>query len=156
MELNAEGTKGSQKSGTTNLYGNVQDLYMYGGMLANYGTIARVHHKGGYCCFTRPKGGEKVVFQDRVVEKVVYKDRIVYRDRVVDDYEELRLRLEAALDVNRKMAEKIRYLERFISEYKEKDEQCAWDNEPPSKAVCKRLLRQFDLLKYERDGFTND
>ena len=135
-------------SGVTNLFGTVRDLYMNGGQLINHGTIYFVHQKGGVCYERQPEG--KVV--ERI--KVEYRDRIVYKES--PEHEELCKRLEAALDVNRKMAEKIRYLERVISEYKEKDEQRAWDNEPPSKAVCKRLLRQFDLLKYERDGFTND
>jgi hypothetical protein len=137
--------------------GHVEDLHMNGGVIYNYGRVDDLHQNGGihydkgkqhaqasiiYC--------DRVVYRDRVVEKEVvkwkYRDRekIVYRN---DDATENHLRdlLEAAMEVNRRQAARIKEMERIISKHREAEIEDPWDIEP-TKADCKKLLKQFNIF----------
>lgn len=142
--------------GVAYINGHVEDLHMNGGVVYNYGRVDDIHQNGGIQYGT---GGarqqqpqrERIVYRDRVVEKKVevvkwkYRDRekIVYRDN--DETAHLRDLLDAALEVNRRQAERISELERIISDHREAETSDPWDVKP-TKADCERLLRQFDLF----------
>lgn len=146
--------------GVVYVNGHVEDLHMNGGVVYNYGHVDDLHQNGGIHYEDnrqqQPQSAniiyrdrEKIVYRDRVVEKEVvkwkYRDRekIVYRDN--DETAHLRDLLDAAMEVNRRQAERIKEMERIISEHREAKVEDPWDVEP-TKADCKRLLKQFDLF----------
>ena len=153
--------------GVVYLNGHVNDLHMNNGVVYNYGHIDDLHQNGGiHYENNRQKQSQSasIIYRDRIV----YKDRVVYRDRVVekevvkwkyrdrekvvyrdnDETDHLRDLLDAAMEVNRRQAERIKEMERIISEHHEAKTSDPWDVEP-TKADCKRLLKQFDLFTYK-------
>ena len=144
--------------GVVYLNGHVEDLHMNNGVVYNYGHIDDLHQNGGIHYENnrqqQPQSAsiiyrDRVVYRDRVMEKEVvkwkYRDRekVVFRDN--DETAHLRDLLEAALEVNRRQAERIKEMERIISEHREAKTSDPWNVEP-TKADCKRLLKQFDLF----------
>lgn len=135
--------------------GHVEDLHMNGGVIYNYGRVDDIHQNGGIRYDNSKQHAQaSIIYRDRVVDRVVekevvkwkYRDRekIVYRN---DDATANHLRdlLEAAMEVNRRQAARIKEMERIISEHREAEIENPWDVEP-TKADCKRLLKQFDLF----------
>ena len=138
--------------GMVYINGQVEDLHMNGGMLYNYGQIGDLHQNGGVQYGTSQQQPQaRVVYRDRVVEKRVevvkwkYRDRekIVYRDN--NETAHLRDLLDAAMEVNRRQAERIKELERILSEHRETENPDPWDVQP-TQADCERLLKQFDIF----------
>lgn len=146
--------------GVVYVNGHVNDLHMNNGVVYNYGHVDDLHQNGGIHYENnrqqQPQSAniiyrdrEKVVYRDRVVEKEVvkwkYRDRekIVYRDN--DETAHLRDLLDAAMEVNRRQAERIKEMERIISEHREAETSDPWDVRP-TRAECERLLKQFDLF----------
>jgi hypothetical protein len=138
--------------GVAYIQGHVGDLHMNGGVVYNYGHIDDMHQNGGIQYGTREQQPQaRVEYRDRVVEKrvevvqVVYRDRekIVYRDN--NETAHVRDLLDAAMEVNRRQAERIKELERIISEHREAETSDLWDVQP-TRADCERLLKQFDIF----------
>jgi len=146
--------------GVVYVNGHVNDLHMNGGVVYNYGHVDDLHQNGGIHYENnrqqQPQSAniiyrdrEKVVYRDRVVEKEVvkwkYRDRekFVFRDN--DETAHLRDLLDAAMEVNRRQAERIKEMERIISEHREAETNDPWDVRP-TREDCKRLLKQFDLF----------
>ena len=138
--------------GVVYVNGHVEDLHLNGGVVYNYGRVDELHQNGGinYGSSSKQQNPqEKVVYRDRIVEKEVvkwkYRDRekIVYRDN--NETAHLRDLLDAAMEVNHRQAERIKELERIISEHREQDVPCPWDVRP-TKSDCEKLLKQFDLF----------
>lgn len=140
----------NMNGGVTYIQGHVDDLWVYGGVVYNSGHIDFQHTIGG----SQPQPPrEKIVYRDRVVEKkvevvkyrdrVVEKEKIVYRDR--PGVEHLQEQLDAALEVNRRQAERIRKLEQIIRKHREAKTKDPWDIQP-TPAECEQLLKQFDIF----------
>ena len=138
--------------GVAYIKGHVNDLHMNGGVVYNYGRVDDLHQNGGvHYDFCQQQPQTRVVYRDRVVEKrvdvvkVVYRDRekIVYRDN--NETAHVRDLLDAAMEVNRRQAERIKELERIISEHRETENSDPWDVQP-TPADCERLLKQFDIF----------
>ena len=138
--------------GVVYINGRVEDLHMNGGVVYNYGHVDDIHQNGGIQYGTREQQSQtRVEYRDRVVEKrvevvqVVYRDRekIVYRDN--NETAHVRDLLEAAMEVNRRQAERIKELERIISEHREAETPDPWDVKP-TRADCERLMKQFDIF----------
>lgn len=140
--------------GVAYIQGHVEDLQMHGGVVYNYGHIDDLHQNGGIQYGTRQQqhSQTRVVYRDRVVEKrvevVKYRDRekIVYRDN--GETAHVRDLLDAAMEVNRRQAERIKELERIISEHREAETPDPWDVRP-TRADCERLIRQLDIFTYQ-------
>ena len=138
--------------GVVYVNGHVEDLHLNGGVVYNYGRVDDLHQNGGIIYGSsnkQQKPQEKIVYRDRIVEKEVvkwkYRDRekIVYRDN--DETAHLRDLLDAAIEVNHRQAERIKELERIISEHRESETPCPWDVHP-TKSDCEKLLKRFDLF----------
>ena len=138
--------------GVAYIQGHVEDLHMNGGVVYNYGHVDDIHQNGGIQYGTREQQPQtRVEYRDRVVEKrvdvvqVVYRDRekIVYRDN--NETAHVRDLLDAAMEVNRRQAERIKELERIISEHREAETPDPWDVKP-TRADCERLMKQFDIF----------
>lgn len=137
--------------GVAYIQGHVEDLHMNGGVVYNYGRIDDMHQNGGIQYATRQQPQTRVVYRDRVVEKRVevvqwkYRDRekIVYRDN--NETSHVRDLLDAAMEVNRRQAERIKELERIISEHREAETADPWDVQP-TPGDCERLLKQLDIF----------
>ena len=143
--------------GVAYIQGHVEDLHMNGGVVYNYGHIDDMHQNGGIQYGTREQQPQtRVEYRDRVVEKrvevvqVVYRDRekIVYRDN--NETAHVRDLLEAAMEVNRRQAERIKELERIISEHREAETPAPWDVRP-TRADCERLLKQLDIFTHSAE-----
>lgn len=138
--------------GVAYINGHVEDLHMNGGVVYNYGHVDDIHQNGNIQYGTRQQQPQtRVVYRDRVVEKRVevvkwkYRDRekIVYRDN--GETAHVRDLLDAAMEVNRRQAERIKELERIISEHREAKTSDPWDVRP-TRADCEQLLKQFDIF----------
>lgn len=138
--------------GMAYINGHVEDLHMNGGVVYNYGHVDDIHQNGGIQYGTRQQQPQtRVVYRDRVVEKRVevvkwkYRDRekIVYRDN--GETAHVRDLLDAAMEVNRRQAERIKELERIISEHCEAMTTDPWDVRP-TRGDCEQLLKQFDIF----------
>ena len=139
--------------GVAYIQGHVEDLHMNGGVVYNYGHIDDMHQNGGiqYGTSQRQQPQTRVEYRDRVVEKRVEvvkfvnrdREKIVYRDN--NETAHVRDLLDAAMEVNRRQAERIKELERIISEHREAETPDPWDVKP-TRADCERLLKQFDIF----------
>lgn len=138
--------------GVAYIQGHVEDLHMSGGVVYNYGHVDDLHQNGGLqygTCQQQPQ--TRVVYRDRVVEKRVevvkwkYRDRekIVYRDN--NETAHVRDLLDAAMEVNRRQAERIKELEHIISEHREAETPDPWEVKP-TRADCERLLKQLNIF----------
>ena len=143
--------------GVVYINGRVEDLHMNGGVVYNYGHVDDIHQNGGIQYGTREQQSQtRVEYRDRVVEKrvdvvqVVYRDRekIVYRDN--NDTAHVRDLLDAAMEVNRRQAERIKELERIISEHREAETPDPWDVQP-TRTDCERLLKQLDIFTHSAE-----
>ena len=141
--------------GVAYIHGHVEDLHMNGGVVYNYGHVDDLHQNGGIQYGTSQQQPQtRVVYRDRVVEKRVevvkwkYRDRekIVYRDN--NETAHVRDLLDAAMEVNRRQAERIKELERIINEHREAETTDPWDVRP-TRADCERLLKQFDIFTHQ-------
>ena len=147
--------------GIVYINGHVEDLHMNGGIVNNYGHVDDLHQNGGINYGSTGNQGVKIEYRDRVVysDRVVYRDRVVekevvkwkYRDRETvvyrdnDETAHLRDLLDAAMEVNREQAKRIKEMERIISEHREAETSDPWDVRPTRKD-CEQLLKQFDLF----------
>ena len=132
--------------GMVYINGQVEDLHMNGGMLYNYGQIGDLHQNGGVqygTCRQQQQPQERVVYRDRVIENRVEVVKWKYRDN--EETAHVRELLDAAMEVNRRQAERIKELERIISEHREADNTDPWDVQP-TQADCEQLLKQFDIF----------
>ena len=143
--------------GVAYIHGHVEDLHMNGGVVYNYGHIDDMHQNGGIQYGTSEQQPQtRVEYRDRVVEKrvdvvqVVYRDRekIVYRDN--NETAHVRDLLDAAMEVNRRQAERIKELECIISEHREAETSAPWDVQP-TRADCERLLKQLDIFTHSAE-----
>lgn len=141
--------------GVAYINGHVEVLQMNGGVVYNNGHIDNMHQNGGTQYGTRQQQPQtRVEYRDRVVEKRVevvkwkYRDRekIVYRDN--GETAHVRDLLDAAMEVNRRQAERIKELERIISEHREAETTDPWDVRP-TRADCERLLKQLDIFTHQ-------
>jgi hypothetical protein len=124
--------------------GHVNDLHMNGGVVYNYGRVDDLHQNGGVqydFCQQQPQ--TRVVYRDRVVENRVEVVKWKYRDN--EETAHVRDLLDAAMEVNRRQAERIKELERIISEHRETENPDPWDVQP-TQADCEQLLKQFDIF----------
>ena len=132
--------------GMVYINGQVEDLHMNGGMLYNYGQIGDLHQNGGVqygTCRQQQQPQERVVYRDRVIENRVEVVKWKYRDN--EETAHVRELLDAAMEVNRRQAERIKELERIISEHREAETPDPWDVHP-TRADCKRLLKQLNIF----------
>ena len=132
--------------GMVYINGQVEDLHMNGGMLYNYGQIGDLHQNGGVqygTCRQQQQPQERVVYRDRVIENRVEVVKWKYRDN--EETAHVRELLDAAMEVNRRQAERIKELERIISEHRETENPDPWDVQP-TQDDCERLLKQFDIF----------
>ena len=132
--------------GMVYINGQVEDLHMNGGMLYNYGQIGDLHQNGGVqygTCRQQQQPQERVVYRDRIVENRVEVVKWKYRDN--EETAHVRELLDAAMEVNRRQAERIKELERIISEHREADNTDPWDVQP-TQSDCEQLLKQFDIF----------
>ena len=132
--------------GMVYINGQVEGLHMNGGMLYNYGQIGDLHQNGGVqygTCRQQQQPQERVVYRDRVIENRVEVVKWKYRDN--EETAHVRELLDAAMEVNRRQAERIKELERIISEHREIENPDPWDVQP-TPADCEQLLRQFDIF----------
>jgi hypothetical protein len=130
--------------GVAYIKGHVNDLHMNGGVVYNYGRVDDLHQNGGVqydSCQQQPQ--TRVVYRDRVVENRVEIVKWKYRDN--EETAHVRDLLDAAMEVNRRQAERIKELERIISEHRETENPDPWDVQP-TRADCERLLKQFDIF----------
>jgi hypothetical protein len=130
--------------GVAYIKGHVNDLHMNGGVVYNYGRVDDLHQNGGVqydFCQQQPQ--TRVVYRDRVVENRVEVVKWKYRDN--EETAHVRDLLDAAMEVNRRQAERIKELERIISEHRESETTDPWDVQP-TQADCERLLKQFDIF----------
>ena len=144
--------------GVAYIQGHVEDLHMNGGVVYNYGHIDDMHQNGGIQYGTSEQQPQtRVVYRDRVVEKRVEvvkfvnrdREKIVYRDN--NETAHVRDLLDAAMEVNRRQAERIKELERIISEHREAETTDPWDVKP-TRADCERLMKQFDIFTKNTEG----
>lgn len=132
--------------GMVYINGQVEDLHMNGGMLYNYGQIGDLHQNGGVqygTCRQQQQPQERVVYRDRVIENRVEVVKWKYRDN--EETAHVRELLDAAMEVNRRQAERIKELERIISEHREAEIADPWGVQP-TQADCEQLLKQFDIF----------
>ena len=138
--------------GVAYIQGHVEDLHMNGGVVYNYGHVDDIHQNGGIQYGTREQQPQtRVVYRDRVVEKRVEvvkfvnrdREKIVYRDN--NETAHVRDLLDAAMEVNRRQAERIKELERIISEHREAETPDPWDVRP-TRTDCERLMKQLDIF----------
>lgn len=132
--------------GMVYINGQVEDLHMNGGMLYNYGQIGDLHQNGGVqygTCRQQQQPRERVVYRDRVIENRVEVVKWKYRDN--EETAHVRELLDAAMEVNHRQAERIKELERIISEHRETENPDPWDVQP-TPADCEQLLHQFDIF----------
>ena len=132
--------------GMVYINGQVEDLHMNGGMLYNYGQIGDLHQNGGVqygTCRQQQQPQERVVYRDRVIENRVEVVKWKYRDN--EETAHVRELLDAAMEVNRRQAERIKELERIISEHREAETTDPWDVQP-TQVDCEQLLKQFDIF----------
>ena len=132
--------------GMVYINGQVEDLHMNGGMLYNYGQIGDLHQNGGVqygTCRQQQQPQERVVYRDRVIENRVEVVKWKYRDN--EETAHVRELLDAAMEVNRRQAERIKELERILSEHRETENPDPWDAQP-TQADCEQLLKQFDIF----------
>ncbi len=132
--------------GMVYINGQVEDLHMNGGMLYNYGQIGDLHQNGGVqygTCRQQQQPQERVVYRDRVIENRVEVVKWKYRDN--EETAHVRELLDAAMEVNRRQAERIKELERILSEHREAETTDPWDVQP-TQADCERRLKQFDIF----------
>ena len=132
--------------GMVYINGQVEDLHMNGGMLYNYGQIGDLHQNGGVqygTCRQQQQSQERVVYRDRVIENRVEVVKWKYRDN--EETAHVRDLLDAAMEVNRRQAERIKELERILSEHREAETTDPWDVQP-TPADCEQLLKQFDIF----------
>lgn len=138
--------------GVAYIQGHVEDLHMNGGVVYNYGHVDDIHQNGGIQYGTSEQQPQtRVVYRDRVVEKRVEvvkfvnrdREKIVYRDN--NETAHVRDLLDAAMEVNRRQAERIKELERIISEHREAETPDPWDVRP-TRADCERLMKQLDIF----------
>ena len=124
--------------GVVYINGHVEDLHMNGGVVYNYGHVDDLHQNGGIHYENNRQ-------QQSQSANIIYRDRekVVYRDN--DETAHLRDLLDAAMEVNRRQAERIKEMERIISEHREAETSDPWDVRP-TRAECERLLKQFDLF----------
>ena len=97
--------------GMVYINGQVEDLHMNGGMLYNYGQIGDLHQNGGVqygTCRQQQQPQERVVYRDRVIENRVEVVKWKYRDN--EETAHVRELLDAAMEVNRRQAERIKEL----------------------------------------------
>jgi hypothetical protein len=130
--------------GVAYIKGHVNDLHMNGGVVYNYGRVDDLHQNGGVqydSCQQQPQ--TRVVYRDRVVENRVEIVKWKYRDN--EETAHVRDLLDAAMEVNRRQAERIKELERIISEHRETENSDPWDVQP-TPSDCERLLKQFDIF----------
>lgn len=140
--------------GVAYINGHVEDLHLNGGVVYNYGHVDDMHQNGGVNYGTNQKPRviyrDRIEYRDRVVEKEVvkwkYRDRekVVYRDN--DETAHLRDILDAAIEVNHLQAERIKELERIISQHWEASTLDPWNVEP-TRTECEALLTQFDIFR---------
>ena len=130
--------------GVAYIKGHVNDLHMNGGVVYNYGRVDDLHQNGGvHYDFCQQQPQTRVVYRDRVVENRVEVVKWKYRDN--EETVHVRELLDAAMEVNRRQAERIKELERIISEHREAETTDPWDVQP-TPADCERLLKQFDIF----------
>ena len=130
--------------GVAYIKGHVNDLHMNGGVVYNYGRVDDLHQNGGvHYDFCQQQPQTRVVYRDRVVENRVEVVKWKYRDN--EETVHVRELLDAAMEVNRRQAERIKELERIISEHRETENSDPWDVQP-TPADCERLLKQFDIF----------
>ena len=143
--------------GVAYIQGHVEDLHMNGGVVYNYGHIDDMHQNGGIQYGTRQQQPQtRVEYRDRVVEKRVEvvkfvnrdREKIVYRDN--NETAHVRDLLDAAMEVNRRQAERIKELECIISEHREAETHDPWDVQP-TRADCERLLKQLDIFTHSAE-----
>lgn len=143
--------------GVAYIQGHVEDLHMNGGVIYNYGHVDDIHQNGGIQYGTREQQPQtRVVYRDRVVEKRVEvvkfvnrdREKIVYRDN--NETAHVRDLLDAAMEVNRRQVERIKELERIISEHREAETPDPWDVQP-TRADCERLLKQLDIFTHSAE-----
>jgi hypothetical protein len=130
--------------GEVYINGQVGDLHLNGGVVYDYGQIGIFHQNGGILydsCQQQPQ--TRVVYRDRIVENRVEVVKWKYRDN--EETAHVRDLLDAAMEVNRRQAERIKELERIISEHRESETTDPWDVQP-TQADCERLLKQFDIF----------
>ena len=130
--------------GVAYIKGHVNDLHMNGGVVYNYGRVDDLRQNGGVqydFCQQQPQ--ERVVYRDRVIENRVEVVKWKYRDN--EETAHVRDLLDAAMEVNRRQAERIKELERIISEHRESETTDPWDVQP-TPADCEQLLKQFDIF----------
>ena len=134
--------------GVAYIQGHVEDLHMNGGVVYNYGHIDDMHQNGGIQYGTREQQPQTRVEYREV--QVVYRDRekIVYRDN--NETAHVRDLLDAAMEVNRRQAERIKELERIISEHREAETPDPWDVKP-TRADCERLMKQLDIFTHSTE-----
>ena len=131
---------------------HIEDLHMNSGVVYVNGRVDDFHQNGGInygSSSKQQKTQELVVYRDRIVEKEVVKWKYRDREKIVyrDNYETAHLRdlLDADMEVNHRQAERIKELERIISEHRESETPCPWDVHP-TKFDCEKLLKRFDLF----------
>lgn len=132
--------------GMVYINGHVDDFHMNGGMVYNYGQVGDFHQNGGVQYGTGRQQSQpqvRVVYRDRVVENRVEVVKWKYRDN--EETAHLRELLDVAMEVNRRQAERIKELERIISEHRETENPDPWDVQP-TQANCEQLLKQFDIF----------
>ena len=143
--------------GVAYIHGHVEDLHMNGGVVYNYGHVDDIHQNGGIQYGTRQQQPQtRVEYRDRVVEKRVEvvkfvnrdREKIVYRDN--NETAHVRDLLDAAMEVNRRQAERIKELERIISEHREAETPDPWDVKP-TRADCERLMKQLDIFTHSTE-----
>ena len=134
--------------GEVYINGQVEDLYVNDGMVFNYGQIGDIQMNDGFQCNVsqqqpQPQPQTRVVYRDRVVENRVEVVKWKYRDN--EETAHVRDLLDAAMEVNRRQAERIKELERIISEHREAETTDPWDVQP-TQADCEQLLKQFGVF----------
>jgi hypothetical protein len=132
--------------GVAYIKGHVNDLHMNGGVVYNYGRVDDLHQNGGVqygTCRQQQQPQERVVYRDRVIENRVEVVKWKYRNN--EETAHVRDLLDAAMEVNRRQAERIKELECIISEHREAENPDPWDVQP-TQADCEQLLKQFDIF----------
>lgn len=130
--------------GMVYINGQVGDLHLNGGVVYDYGQIGIFHQNGGVLYdFCQQQPQTRVVYRDRIVENRVEVVKWKYRDN--EETAHVRELLDAAMEVNRRQAERIKELERIISEHREAENPDPWDVQP-TQADCEQLLKQFDIF----------
>lgn len=121
--------------GKVYINGHVDYLRVAGGVVYNYGRVDDIHQSSGVQYGILQQLQVRVVYRDR--EKIVYRDN--------NETAHVRDLLDAAMEVNRRQAERIKELERIISEHRENESPDPWEVQP-TQADCEQLLNQFDIF----------